>query len=1019
MNFSALSIRKPLPAILAFLLLTIAGLISFSSMKVQDQPDLDFPVIFVTAALPGASPVQLEYDVARKLENSLSAITHIRHIYTTINDGVVEVTVQFRLTKDVAEAMADVRDAVSRVRSELPVDLRDPVINKIDLAGVPILTYNVVGKNHSEQDISWYVDNVITKKLALLPGVGQISRIGGVDREVLVELNPLKMNALNVTAADISRQLRLTQQELSGGQTIIGGANQTVRTIGTVNTSQELALIDINLPDGRIVRLNEVADVKDTIAERSSIALIDGQRTVGFDVTRTKGASELEVAESVREAIKALNESNPKFTIDEAYNGVDPVAANFDGSMNLLYEGALLTIIVVFLFLKSVKATAISALAIPLSIIPTFLVMQWFGFTLNMITLLAIALVVGILVDDAIVEIENIMRHLRMGKSPMQAALDAADEIGLAVVATTLTLIAVFLPTAFMDGIVGQYFKQFGWTASVAILMSLLVARLITPMMAAYMLKPTEQSIAKSSTKTWYLGLVAWCLSHRKTTMASAVLFFIFSLFLIPFVSTAFFPPENGVRSQVKIELPLGSPIEDTIETEAIARKLLSKDDSVVKVFSHIGTSKVSEASLMVVLKPVDERERTQREINTDLRELLTDLPGARVSVGSVNEESEEFSFTLQGDAQHALTSTALAIQREIRTIPGLGSVYSNVSLLRPELIVKPDFVKAASLGVSVDAIGETLRIATAGDYEQVLAKLNLPDRQVPIRVRLSDHVRQSIDELGRLAVPGTQGNVPLSAVASIDIGSGTPTIERRDRIRRIRINVELNGLDMMEIEDQILALPSFQQLPPGVERSRGDREAQRELFSNFGLAIFTGAICVFMVLVLLFKSFLHPVTVMAALPLSMGGAFAALLLTNSSLSMPSLLGLQMLMGIAVKNSILLVDYALKAIDKGQSRYDALIAACNNRAQPIIMTSVAMAAGMLPIAIGWGADVSFRSPMAIAVIGGLVTSTLLSLIVIPVVFTIVDDFGKKIKRRVSKKNNNKWTGIKTLEYWRR
>ena len=1001
MNFSASAIKNPTPVVLLFVMLTIAGLIGFGRMKVQDEPDIDFPVVFVTTALPGASPVQLEADVARKIEHSLATISHVRHIYSTISDGVVATTVQFRLEKDVNEAMADVRDAVGRVRADLPAAVRDPVITRLDLAGVPALTYTVSSSQSDEEELSWLIDNTISKRLMLIPGVGKVGRLGGMVREIRIELDPVKLAALNVSAADVSQQLRRVQQETSGGEANVGGGNQTVRTVATVRSVAELAALQLSVADGRRVRLDQVAQVSDTHAERQSISLLDGRPVVGFDVTRNKGASEIEVAEAVRAAVAEIRASQPRMVIAEAFNSADKVRDNYKSSMHLLYEGALLAVIVVWFFLRDWRATLISAVALPMSIIPTFLVMGWFGLTLNWITLLALALVVGILVDDAIVEIENIMRHLRMGKSRVQAALDAVDEIGLAVIATSATLVAVFLPTAFMDGVVGQYFKQFGWTAALAVTASLVVARLLTPMMAALWLKP-DTSVEKHDSHLMlrYLKAADWCLRHRRATIALSGLFFVFSLVLAVFLPSAFFPPENGTQTQVSIELPPGSALETTHDSAEQARVLVARDPDVVHVLSAVGGTDLNKAVLTVLLKPRNERDRTQAEINVGFREQLARLPGARVLVGSADEESDELTVALEGDDPAALKAAAQAIQREARAISGLGSIYSNASLLQPELIVTPDFARAADLGVSAEQIGETLRIATEGDYEQELPKLNLPERQVPIRVQLSRATREDLEQLKRLPLAALHGTVPLSSVATMRIDSGTSRIERRDRKPRIVVHIELNGADVNQVEDQVNALPSVRELPAGVSRGKRDNELQLELFSNFGMAMLTGTLCVYMVLVLLFRGFMQPVTVMAALPLSIGGAFGALLLTGSSLSLPSLLGLLMLMGIAVKNSVLLVDYAMRAMrERGMPRREALMEACRLRARPIIMTSVAMAAGMFPIAMGWGADPSLRAPMAIAVIGGLLTSTVLSLAVIPVVFTYVDDLVAWGKRR--------------------
>jgi multidrug efflux pump subunit AcrB len=993
MNFSKISIKNPLPSILLFVLLVLCGLLAFKRMAVQNTPDIDVAVVQLNTMLPGASPTQLESEVGRKLENAVASIPMVRHINTTISDGGVSMAIEFRNGKNVNEAMAEVRDAVGRIRADLPAELREPVVTKVsDAAGDAVLTYTLTSERLDATELSWLVDSTISKTLLKLPGVGAVNRVGGATREVLIELDPIRMAALNVSAAVVSQQLYRIQQEAPGGKATIGGVNQSVRTLGTVRSVADIGALDLVLPDGRRIRLDQVAKVSDGAAEPSSIVLLDGRPVVSFEVMRATGASEITVAAAVRKAVAALNLQEQKVTLHEALNKVDPVQENYDGSMTLLYEGALLTVIVVFLFLRDWRATLISAVALPLSVIPTFLVIHLLGFTLNMVTLLSLALVIGVLVDDAIVEIENIMRHLRMGKSPLKAALDAADEIGLAVVATTATLVAVFLPTAFLNDNVGQYFRQFGWTASIAVLSSLLVARLITPMMSAYLLKPDPAPKTDSRLMAPYLAAVRWCLARRRLTMGLAGGFFIGSLALVPFLQTAFIPADDGRTTTVALELPPGSTVGDSLLAAERARQLLVQDKDVRQVYTQVGYSGAGSAVLFVSLPPRSERSRTQKEINAQLRDALAQLAGVRVNVVD-GDAGDELTFQLAGEDPESLKAAVMAIQGEIRSIPDLGRIHSNVSLVRPELIVTPDFASAAELGVTADVIGDTLRVATAGDYEHALSKLNLPDRQIPIRVRLPASARQDLATIAQLTVPGKNGNVPLGAVASLRIDSAPARIERRDRSRKVVIHVGLNGQDENEVMDKITELPGMKNLPSTVKREKlGDAERMGELFGNFMLAILIGVLCIYMVLILLFKEVMQPITVMAALPLSFGGAFGALLITGSSLSMPSLLGLLMLMGISGKNSILLVEYVIRVRrDQGLGRMEALIEACHKRSQPIVMTTTAMSAGMLPIALGWGADASFRSPMAIAVIGGLMTSTFLSLLVIPVLYTYIDD----------------------------
>lgn len=1008
-NVSSWSIRNPTPGILLFVLLTLAGLMGFAAMRVQNFPDMDLSAVTVTASLPGASPSQLETDVARKIENALSAVQGVKHINTTLTDGTAIIAVEFRLEKPMQEAVDDVRDAVARVRDDLPGDLRDPVIEKITTAGAPILTYTVDSSRMDEEALSWFVDHQVTKALLAAQGVGAVRRVGGVTREIRVELDPARLLALKASAADISRQLRLVQQEAAGGRADLGGFEQQVRTVATVRSAEELGAIEIVLSDGRSVRLDQVATVIDGSADRRSAALLDGEPVVGFEVTRARRAGELDVLTSVRAALQELQAAHPGIEVVEAVNSVDPVIENYEGSLGLLYEGAALAVLVVFVFLRDWRSTFVAAVALPLSIIPTFAAMHLLGFTLNTVTLLSLSLVVGVLVDDAIVEIENIERHLRLGKGPFRAAMEAADEIGLAVIATTFTLVAVFLPTAFMDGVVGKFFVQFGWTAAIAVFFSLVVARMLTPMMAAYLLKaPKSPAPGEPLWIQTYLRWARGCLRRRGLTLGLASGFFGLGLFLASTLPEAFIPPDNGKQTQVSVTMPPGSTLDNTLALAEQAREIVHRNPHTRSIYTAVGgshgdagpgdegpvASNVRTAVLTVKLAPREERSGlTQQQIEQQLREALAALPGARVSVGD-GDSSENYVMVLDGDDGRALADAAAQVERELRTIPGIGAVTSTAGLVQPELVVRPDFARAADLGVTSSAIAETLRVATAGDNDQALAKLNLGERQVPVVVKLAGSARRDLDTLSQLPVPGARGPVALENVASLEIGSGPTEITRRDRSRNVNLEVELNGRPLGEVEEVALALPSVQKLPPGIRQaSGGEAEDLEELATGFGLAMLTGVLCIYVVLVLLLKDFVQPLTILAALVLSVPGAFLALYVTGSSMSMPSMIGLIMLMGIATKNSILLVDYAVMAREQhGLSRADAVIDACRKRARPIVMTTLAMGAGMLPTAMGWGGDPTFRAPMAIVVIGGLISSTVLSLLVIPVVITYVDDF---------------------------
>ncbi|SHG40711.1 efflux RND transporter permease subunit [Massilia sp. CF038] len=1026
MNFSALSIKNPIPAIMLFILLTLAGLLAYKANAVQDFPDIELPIVTVSAVLDGAAPAQLETEVARKIEDSVATLQGVKNIYTKVLDGVATVTVEFILEKNISDAVNDVRDAVARVKADLPAEMRDPTVTKASTAGRVIMTFTAAatpgkgGVPLDDQELSWFVDNTVAKRLLSVPGVGAVKRVGGVFREIRVELDDARMAALKVAAVDVSHQLRSVQREAPGGRGDVSGAEQSVRTIATVNTAAELAAMDIPLPDGRRVRLDQVAKVTDTVAEPRSIAEQDGKRVVGFEVFRTKGASEIAVAKGARAAIAELQGTHANIEMKEVIDNAFPVEENFDGSMELLYEGALLAVLVVFWFLRDWRATLVAAAALPLSVIPAFLGQYWFGYTLNTVTLLSLALVVGVLVDDAIVEIENISRHLRMGKTPMQAAMEAADEIGMAVIATTFALVAVFLPTAFMGGIPGLFFKQFGWTAVLAILASLVVARLLTPMMAAYILKPLPHAEEKDG---WimqrYMRAMKWCLNHRVITAVGSGIFFIASILLVPLLPTGFVPPADRAQTMINVELPPGSTLAETRVVAEQARKAATEVKGVTGIFSSIGggssgdafapgaSAEARRAVLTLTTVHRNDRKESLDAIERQIRTKLDQIPGAKFTVGP-QDTGVKMQLVLRSEDPVALTAAAQQVERELRTLKGIGNVSSSASLVRPEIIVRPDFARAADMGVTAAAIGETVRVATAGDYDQALTKMNLSERQVPIRVKLPDAVRADLSAIERLTVPGKNGPVMLANVASITMESGPAQIDRLNRNRNVTLEVELSGRSLGEVNAEARALPSMQSLPASVKIAElGDAQEMQALFASFGIAMLIGVLCIYGVLVLLFKDFMQPMTILAALPLSIGGAIVGLLITGKALSMPSMIGLIMLMGIVTKNSILLVDYAILARQAGMNRFDALVDACHKRSRPIIMTTIAMGAGMMPLALGWGADPSFRSPMAIAVIGGLITSTLLSLLVVPAVFTIIDDLEHWLKRNMARMRKEK------------
>ncbi|MBV6898208.1 efflux RND transporter permease subunit [Xanthomonas euvesicatoria] len=1000
MNFATWSLRSPIPAVLLFFLLSLAGLYGFGRLSIQALPDMDLPTVNVTLRQPGAAPVQLETDVARKVEDSIATVSGLRHLRTTISDGQVQIVAEFHLEKSLSDALIETKDAVDRVRSSLPPGLLQPAISAVTENGTPILTYAVTSATLDETALSWYVDDSVSKALLKVPGVGRVQRLGGVQREIRVEVDPVQMTALGVTTSDVSRALQQTQQDSSGGRVQLGGAEQAVRTLAGVRQAAQLPGMSIALATGGSVRLEQIARVRDGISDRRQAALLDGAPVIGLSLYRTKGFDETKIAEGVELTLRQLQHADPSLRITPVSGTVAYTLEQFEGSMSMLYEGALLAVLVVWLFLRDWRATLIAASALPLSILPAFAVMWWLDYSLNTLTLLALAVVVGILVDDAIVEIENIERHRRMGKSAFQATADAVNEIALVVIATTATLVVVFVPTTLMGGIPGLFFKQFGWTAVIAVVASLMVARLITPIMAAKFLAPHRAGAAEPASgtlTTTYLWLVRWSLQHRAATLGAAGAFLLLSLALLPLLSKGLVPPSDRGSIMVKVELGPESDIDQTRLVTERVRAAVSRIDGIDAVFTSIGSttgagggqvSDVRKADMTLVLTARKTR-APQAHIERAVRRVLVTVTGARVSVGG-GEPGEHLSMILSSDSADALDATVTALASQLRAAD-LSGVRTTASLERPELVARPIDSQAARYGVSSADISQTLRTATSGDFEPQLAKLNLDNRQINIRVQVPDRIRADLDALSSLRVHSREGLVPLSSVAALGVESGPTEINRYDRRRYVTVSADLGEMPLSKALELANTRQAIVQLPQNVTLIQsGDAEVAAELSSGLLLAILIATVCMLCVLIVLFNDFFQPMTILSAIPLSLGGAFIALLLFGSELDVPSMIGLVMLMGIVTKNSILLVEYAVIALRDGAVSVEVALAdACHKRARPIIMTTVAMIAGMLPIALGFGADASFRQPMAIAVIGGLISSTLLCLVVVPAVFSCI------------------------------
>jgi multidrug efflux pump subunit AcrB len=1012
LNISAWSIRHPLPSIVFSIILLVLGWVSFTRLAVTRLPSADIPVISVAVSQFGAAPAELESQVTKTIEDGVSGVEGVRHISSSITDGLSLTTIQFALETNTDRALNDVKDAVTRVRSNLPQNVSEPLIQRVDVIGLPIVTYAAISPGRTPEQLSYFVDDVVKRALQGVRNVAQVERIGGVEREILVSLDPDRLQAAGLTAVDVSRRLRGTNVDLAGGRAEIGKNDQAIRTLAGAKTLNDLAGTMISLPAGGEVRLDDLGTVTDTIADRRTFARVNGEPVVALGIKRSKGASDVVVAAAVQKRIDALKAAYPDVDLKLIDTSVDFTKGNYEAAISTLFEGAILAVIVVFLFLRDIRATIIAAISLPLSIFPAFWAMDILGFSLNLVSFLAITLSTGILVDDAIVEIENIVRHMRMGKSPYRAALEAADEIGLAVIAISLTIIAIFAPASFMSGIAGQFFKQFGITVSVQVFFSLLAARFVTPVLAAYFMKDShhDHNPPPGRVLNAYTRLVTWSVRHYFITVLIGFGIFAASIWSISLLPQGFLPAQDSARSLLAMELPPGTQLAFTEKTteEIVAR--LRKRPEITSVFVDggrvpPGIFEVRRAALIINYTPKHDRKITQRELELAISSELENVPDIRFWFLDENG-LRAISLVVTGTDSNIVGNVAAELASQMKRIPLIANVISETSLDRPELRIQPRADLAARLGVSTESLSETIRVATIGDVGPALAKFDTGDRLVPIRVQLEDAARGELPVLEQLRVPlgGGRGGVPLSVVADIKLDQGPTSINRYDRERQATVAADLVGTAALgDATKKIYELPVMKSLPKGVKVSpSGDAESLAELSEGFATAITAGLMMVYAVLVLLFGTFLQPITILFSLPLSIGGAIAALLLTGKQLTTPVWIGILMLMGIVTKNAIMLVEFAVEAIREGKPRHEAIIDAGMKRARPIVMTTIAMAAGMMPSALAFGAGGEFRSPMALAVIGGLLFSTVLSLVFVPAMFMMMDDLGALMWRFGSK-----------------
>src|SRR5689334_12854727 len=1009
LNISAWSIRNPLAPIVFSIILLVLGWVSFTKLAVTRLPSADIPVISVAVSQFGAAPAELEAQVTKTIEDGVSGVEGVRHISSSITDGLSLTTIQFALETNTDRALNDVKDAVTRVRANLPQNVTEPLIQRVDVIGLPILTYAAISPGKTPEQLSYFVDDVVKRALQGVRGVAQVERIGGVEREILVSLDPDRLQAAGLTAVNVSQHLRGTNVDLAGGRAEIGKNDQAIRTLAGAKTLNELAGTMIPLFGGGEMRLDDLGTVTDTIADRRTFARYNGEPVVALGIKRSKGASDVVVAAAVQKRIDALKAAYPEVDLKMIDTSVDITKGNYEAAISTLFEGAILAVVIVLLFLRDIRATIIAAISLPLSIFPAFWVMDLLGFSLNLVSFLAITLSTGILVDDAIVEIENIVRHMRMGKSPYRAALEAADEIGLAVIAISLTIIAIFAPASFMSGIAGQFFKQFGITVSVQVFFSLLAARFVTPVLAAYFLKhghheePPPGRILRS-----YHRIVAWSVRHYFITVLIGFGVFAASIWSITLLPQGFLPAQDSARSLMAIELPPGTQLDFTekVTEDIVAR--LRKRPEVKSVFVDggrvpPGTMEVRRAALIINYTPKTARNVTQRQLELAIGQEISNIPDIRLWFLDENG-LRAISLVVTGSGSNIVNNVASELASQMKRIPTIANVISETALDRPELRIEPRADLAARLGVSTEVLSQTIRVATIGDVGPALAKFDAGDRQVPIRVQLEDAARENINTLEQLRVPlgahGEKGGVPLSVIADVKLDQGPTSISRYDRERQATVAADLVGAAALgNATKAIYDLPVMKSLPKGVRVSpSGDAESLNELSEGFATAITAGLMMVYAVLVLLFGTFLQPLTILFSLPLSIGGAVGALLLTGKQLTTPVWIGILMLMGIVTKNAIMLVEFAIEAIREGKTREEAMIDAGMKRARPIVMTTIAMVAGMMPSALAVGAGGEFRSPMALAVIGGLLFSTVLSLVFVPAMFMFMDDLGALIWR---------------------
>ena len=1018
MKLADVSIERPVFATMMILALIVLGLFSFMRLNIDQWPDVDFPYVTVTTVLAGAGPEQIETDITKKIEDAVNTIGGLEHIQSISQEGVSVIIIQFKLEVDGKQAAQEVREKIAAIRADLPTDTKDPVIQRIDPASQPIFTLTVSGER-SEKDITTFTKNIIKKRLENVPGVGRVDIVGGAEREIQIGVDAGRLQAYNLSIQEVIQSVAASNVEIPAGNLVQGPRQLLLRTMGKYTNVDDFTRAVVATPGGKIVHLSDVATVADGVKEQESLSRVNGTTAVGLNILRQSGSNTVRVADAIKTQLARIARDMPAdIHITVARDNSTFIRDSVDDVIfNILY-GGLLAVIVVYLFLANIRSTVISAIALPTSIIASFIIMYALNFTLNMVSLLALSLAVGLLIDDAIVVIENIYRHMQQGEPPMEAAKAAASEIGLAVMATTFTIVAVFVPIAFMPGIVGRFFYQFGITVSVSVLVSLFVAFTLTPMLSARWLKEAEEVLAGRTSllgralhkfnhffellSARYQRAIAWSLGHRAAVVLGALSVFIISFFLMRFLGSTFFPTSDQAEFTVGVNASPGSSLEQTGAICGVVEGLARARPEVLMTLTTIGAGNdpVTRGNVLIKMVKKNERKKGVEQIMAELREQLRTVPGANFSFQiqqGPGGNQKPVIMSVRGDDMTKLQLLADRVERIVRTTPGAVDVENSLESSKPEVRISIDREKASDLGINVGLIAATARSMVDGF---VATQYQEGDEQFDVRVRLNKTDRTSFQDVNNLTIKSSKDGpnlqkilVPLSSVADVRQGSGPSKINRFDRQREIRIDADLSGRLLGEVLADIQRRSKSLDVPPGYTIGvTGQGEMQAESFGNMFLSLGLAIVFVYIVLAAQFESFSYPFAIMLALPMSLIGAVLGLLVFNSALSMMSMIGIIMLMGLVTKNGILLVDYANVLRDRGLSRDNALVKAGATRLRPILMTTFAMIFGMVPVAFSLGEGSEFRAPMGQAVIGGLVTSTLLTLFIVPVVYAILDDF---------------------------